>query len=217
MLWNASAIKGYAVAASDGRLGTVNDFLFDDARWAVRWLVVDTGTWLSGRKVLLPASVLEHLHPTEHEFPVRLTKQQVKDSPEIDCDRPVSRQMETHVYDYYGRDPYWGTDLYVGGFGYLGGPMMGAYPIESRRHQQHIADMHRNDDDPHLRSIEAVTGYHPCHRRRDRSRRGLPGGRYRLEYPLPRRRYQELVARQEGPDLAAVGTRGQLDGQTGEP
>ena len=160
MLWNASAIKGYAVAASDGRLGTVNDFLFDDARWAVRWLVVDTGTWLSGRKVLLPASVLEHLHPTEHEFPVRLTKQQVKDSPEIDCDRPVSRQMETHVYDYYGRDPYWGTDLYVGGFGYLGGPMMGAYPIESRRHQQHIADMHRNDDDPHLRSIEAVTGYH---------------------------------------------------------
>jgi sporulation protein YlmC with PRC-barrel domain len=160
MLWNASAIKGYAIAASDGRLGTVNDFLFDDARWTVRWLVVDTGTWLSGRKVLLPPSVLEHLHPTEHEFPVTLTKQQVKDSPDIDCDRPVSRQMETHVYDYYGRDPYWGTDLYMGGLGYLGGPMMGSYPIESRRRQQDIADMQRSDGDPHLRSIEAVTGYH---------------------------------------------------------
>jgi PRC-barrel domain len=54
MLKNASAINGYAIAASDGRLGTVDDFLFDDASWMVRWLVVDTGNWLPGRKVLLP-------------------------------------------------------------------------------------------------------------------------------------------------------------------
>jgi sporulation protein YlmC with PRC-barrel domain len=54
MLRNASAIKGYAIAASDGRIGTVSDFLFDDDSWLVRWLVVDTGKWLSGRKVLLP-------------------------------------------------------------------------------------------------------------------------------------------------------------------
>ncbi len=160
MLWNASAIKGYAIAASDGRLGTVSDFLFDDASWLIRWLVVDTGNWLAGRKVLLPPLVLGHLHPTEHEFAVRLTKQQVKDSPEIDCDRPVSRQMETHVYDYYGWYPYWGTGLYMGGFGYLGGPMMGLSPMGSGRRQQHIPDTHRNDGDPHLRSIEAVTGYH---------------------------------------------------------
>ena len=160
MLWNASAIKGYAVAASDGRLGTVSDFLFDDVRWTVRWLVVDTGNWLSGRKVLLPPSVLGHLHPKEREFPVRLTKQQVKDSPEIDTDRPVSRQMETNIYDYYGWSPYWGTGFYMGGFGYLGGAMTGSPVPESRRRQQDIADMQRNDDDPHLRSIEAVTGYH---------------------------------------------------------
>ena len=160
MLWNASAIKGYAIAASDGQLGTVSDFLFDDASWLIRWLVVDTGNWLCGRKVLLPPMVLGHPHPTEHEFPVQLTRQQVKDSPDINADQPVSRQMETHVYDYYGRDPYWGTDLYMGGLGYLGGPMMGSYPIESRRRQQDIADMQRSDGDPHLRSIEAVTGYH---------------------------------------------------------
>ena len=54
MLRNASAIKGYAIAASDGRIGSVSDFLFDDASWVVRWLLVDTGKWLSGRKVLLP-------------------------------------------------------------------------------------------------------------------------------------------------------------------
>ena len=61
MLWHASAINGYAIEASDGDIGTVSDFLFDDASWLVRWLVVDTGNWLSGRKVLLPPSVLGRL------------------------------------------------------------------------------------------------------------------------------------------------------------
>ncbi len=70
MLRNASAIKGYAIAANNGRLGTVSDFLFDDASWLVRWLVVDTGNWLSGRKVLLPPSVLGQLDPNGREFAV---------------------------------------------------------------------------------------------------------------------------------------------------
>jgi sporulation protein YlmC with PRC-barrel domain len=166
MLWNASAIKGYAIAASDGRLGSVNDFLFDDTSWMVRWLVVDTGNWLSGRKVLLPPLVMGHPHLTEHEFPVRLTKQQIKDSPDINADQPVSRQMETELYDYYGWYPYWGSGLYMGGygymggFGYMGGALDGPPSPETRRRQQHIADTQRNDDDPHLRSIAAVSGYH---------------------------------------------------------
>jgi hypothetical protein len=58
MLGDASAINGYAIEASDGLLGTVSDLLFEDVGWATRWLVVDTGNWLSGRKVLLPLSVL---------------------------------------------------------------------------------------------------------------------------------------------------------------
>jgi len=160
MLWNASAIEGYAITASDGQLGTVSDFLFDDASWLVRWLVVDTGNWLSGRKVLLPPMVLGHPHPTEHTFPVRLTRQQVKDSPDINADQPVSRQMETHVYDYYGWYPYWESGLYMGGFGYMGGIMAGPSAMDSRRHQRQFADTHRDDGDPHLRSIGAVTGYH---------------------------------------------------------
>ena len=123
MLWNASAINGYAIVASDGRLGTVSDFLFDDASWLIRWLVVDTGNWLSGRKVLLPPSVLGHPDVTASEFSVRLTMQQVKDSPDIATDRPVSRQIETNVYDYYGWSPYWGGGLYMGGYGYAGGAM----------------------------------------------------------------------------------------------
>ena len=117
MLRKASAIHGYAIAASDGGIGTVSDFLFDDAIWMVRWLVVDTGKWLSGRKVLLSLSVLGHLDPNGREFAVGLTMQQVKDSPNIDTERPLSRQLETNIYGYYGGQPYWGAGLIMGGYG----------------------------------------------------------------------------------------------------
>ena len=163
MLWNASVINGYAVAASDGRLGTVSDFLFDDASWSIRWLVVDTGRWLSGRKVLLTPSVLGRLDPSGREFSVELTRQQVKDSPDIATDRPVSRQLEATIYDYYGWTPYWGSAGFsMGGYGFAGagGAMTMSPSLGPRRREEAIADSQRDRDDPHLRSIEAVTGYH---------------------------------------------------------
>ena len=108
MLWDASAINGYAIEASDGLLGTVSDLLFDDVGWAIRWLVVDTGNWLS-RKVLLSLSVLGKPDRALRHFLVKLTMQQVKDSPDVDTDQPVSRQIEAHVYNYYGWDPLIGA------------------------------------------------------------------------------------------------------------
>ena len=160
MLWKASGLKGRVITASDGKLGSVSDFLFDDGSWRLRWLVIDTGHWLSGRKVLLPMSVLGHLEPRDKEFPVRLTMQQVKDSPNVDTERPVSRQMETSVYDHYGWAPYWGTGFYMTGSGYYGGGVGLSVPPGSARREKDLADAQRERDDPHLRSIEAVTGYH---------------------------------------------------------
>jgi hypothetical protein len=49
MLQVGTAINGYKIEASDGTIGSVSDFLFDDRTWKVRWLVVDTGNWLTGR------------------------------------------------------------------------------------------------------------------------------------------------------------------------
>ncbi len=168
MLWNASAIKGYAIEARDGRLGTVSDFLFDDSSWSIRWLVVDTGTWLSGRKVLLPVSALGHLDEKQESFSVRLTRQQIEDSPDIDADQPVSRQSETHVYDYYGWRPYWDRGLYtagygyVGDFGYTGGTSSLAPSLQARQREEQMAIANGPNDggDPHLRSTAAVTGHH---------------------------------------------------------
>src|SRR5271156_3109704 len=140
MLWNASSIKGYAIEATDGRLGTVSDFLFDDASWLVRWLVVDTGKWLSGRKVLLPPLVLGHLDPMRQEFSVKLTMQQVKDSPDIDTKQSVSRQMETNIYDYYGWSPYWGTGFNMGGYGYMPAAVAESPYLGLTPHEAAIAD-----------------------------------------------------------------------------
>jgi hypothetical protein len=159
MLWNASKIDGHAVAARDGNIGRIEDFLFDDISWHIRWAVVNTGNWLSGRKVLLPTSALGHPDSSGREFPVELTMQQVKDSPDIDTERPVSRHMETSVYGYYGWNPYWGNGLYMGAYGYGGG--VSASPSLGRSmDEQEIADAEMDNDDPHLRSIKAVSGYH---------------------------------------------------------
>lgn len=168
MLWDASAISGYAVSASDGKIGTISDLLFDDTNWLVRWLVVETGNWLFGRKVLLPSSALASLNAERKECSIKLTIQQIKDSPDVDTDRPVSRQMETSVYGHYGYRPYWNSGYgftggigYMGGYGYMGG-LGGAIPIspESQRREEEIADDHRNHDDVHLRSVAEVTSYH---------------------------------------------------------
>jgi sporulation protein YlmC with PRC-barrel domain len=160
MLWKASDLHGYAIAATDGHLGMVSDFLFDDATWRIRWLVVDTGHWLPGRKVLLPPSVLGHPDELGRQFSVRLSKQQIKDSPAIDTDRPVSRQTETNIYDYYGWSPYWGTGFYMGGYGYVPPPMVALRSGQSKRQADDFAEAGRDSGDPHLRSAEAVTGYH---------------------------------------------------------
>jgi sporulation protein YlmC with PRC-barrel domain len=153
MLNDASDIQGYTIAATDGDIGTVSDLLFEDTTWLVRWLVVDTGNWLPGRKVLLPVSVLGRLDPAAGRFPVKLTVQQIKDSPDIDTDRPVSRQMETNIYDYYGWSPYWSTGFYMGGYGYGGGVPLS---LPNRK----TTDGGMAHDDKHLRSVAEITGYH---------------------------------------------------------
>lgn len=160
MLVKATDTTGYDVQASDGTLGTVSDLLFDDASWTVRWLVVETGNWWADHRVLIPASALGHPDTAARSFPVNLTMAQVKGSPDVDTHRPVSRQFESRAYDYYGIDPYWGTDLYMGGFAYWGGMVPMAVSLETERGEDEIALMQRQNDDPNLRSVAEISGYH---------------------------------------------------------
>jgi uncharacterized protein YrrD len=94
MLWNATAITGYAIAASDGQIGTASDLLFDPASWAIHWLVVDTGHWLPGRKVLLPAAALGQPDPALRQIPVRRTLAQVEAGPVTDLGQPIALAID---------------------------------------------------------------------------------------------------------------------------
>jgi hypothetical protein len=134
MLIVESALKGYAIAASDRRIGTVKTFLFDDRTWKTRRLVVDTGNWLSGLKVLVhPSAIGTPDHQRQHLL-VRLSKAQVDASPGIEQDRPVTMQMESELHSCYGWAPYWGPNFYGPvGFGIAPGATFdrgGTYPGE---------------------------------------------------------------------------------------
>lgn len=153
-MWNASEIKGYTVVASDGDIGTVSDLLFDDQSWRITWLVVDTSTWFTERLVLLPTSALGHADLENETFTVKLTRQQVKDSPDSAAARPVSQQSDDNVYG-----PYWGGALFVGGFGSnMAAPLIAPVP-DAERIEQEAFEARYGNDDPHLRSINTVEGY----------------------------------------------------------
>jgi len=153
MLWHASAIKGYRIEASDGHLGSVVDLLFDDKSWTIRWMVADTGHWLPGRKVLLPASALGVPDAGARSVAVRLTMQQVGEAPDAASELPVSRQMEQHLSHYYGAEAYWA---------YGGGtlPLMASPHMLGMRPPFEGEDIVAEMGDAHLRSMAAVTGYH---------------------------------------------------------
>ena len=161
-------LENCTIGAIDGDIGEVTDFYFDDQAWVIRYLVVDAGSWLSSRKVLISPISIGYPNWPSRRLPVSITMEQVKYSPDIDTEKPVSRQHEIDYHRYYGYPDYaagvglWGEGMYP----YLMNP---AYPQSGMdRAERDIAEeklaraeqeRHR-DDDPHLRSCKAVIGYH---------------------------------------------------------
>src|SRR5450759_1789636 len=138
MLMNAANLKGLVIRATDGELGTVDQFYFDDETWAIRYLMVDTGGWLGDRQA--------------RRLDVALTKKQVEDSPDIDTHLPVSRRHEAAYLGYYGYSYYWGGP-------YLWGPAFQpaglASPITVSA--EAMADrIGRESADSHLRSSDGL-------------------------------------------------------------
>jgi hypothetical protein len=158
MMLVVSALHGFSIEASDGAIGTVSDFLFDDRSWKLRWMVVDTGNWLPGRKVLIHPRAIGHIAYERQELAVALTKEKVKNSPDLMQDQPVSMQIENDLYGYYGWDPVWGGSY----FGMDPMTMPIAPPAQmtlaEREMAETLARMHNGD--PHLRSTKALTGCH---------------------------------------------------------
>ena len=165
MLRSTNDLQGYAIEALDGPIGHVKDFYFDDEKWVVRYLVVDTGTWLSSREVLVSPVAIGKANWSDKLLPTSMTKEQIKNSPDIDTNKPVSRQHEIEYLNYYSYPYYWGGSGLWGG---EMGPNMimpgyeGTYaPSHPERTPAEAAqERSRSKDDPHLRSCKSVMGYH---------------------------------------------------------
>lgn len=167
MLRNMKDLLGYALQATDGIIGDLKDFYFDDQSWVVRYLIVDTGTWLSSRKVLVSPIAIAGSSATGKVFLSSLTRKQVKNSPDIDTDKPVSRQHELRHLDYYGHPKYWeGVGLAGGiypswltGFHNRGNAVEDPWSQPDRIRRADEANQGTNAH-PHLRSCNAVLQYH---------------------------------------------------------
>jgi hypothetical protein len=168
MLHDLKKLENYKISATDGEIGQVKDFYFDDDKWTVRYLIVETGTWLSSRKVLTSPISLQEPDWQTHTLAVAITMAQVKSSPDIDTNKPVSRQNEEQYLNHYGYPAYWsGAGIWGAGlYPYASVPGYASYPVDRVAHEQELEAYlaqerarHRNDD-PHLRSCNAVTGHH---------------------------------------------------------
>lgn len=151
MLITAKTLKGYNLDTLDGEIGKVKEFYFDDKHWAIRYLVAETGNWLTGRQVLISPYALAAANKEEQHIAVDLTKKQIEDSPSLTSDKPVSRQFEESYYKYYGMPMYWN-----------GSNMWGAYPtiVHDRTTWAEPAHNEKASWDPHLRSTHDVSGHH---------------------------------------------------------
>jgi uncharacterized protein YrrD len=140
---------GEKLRASDGEIGHVRDFYFDDATWSVRYLVADTGHWLPRRLVLISPQAFGHLYPEGKVLLVNLTRQQIEDSPPMDQHKPVSRQHEEEYHQYFGYD-YYAEAMPM--WGMAGYPVMVPPPHPPTATKQSAGDAH-------LRSVQELTGY----------------------------------------------------------
>ena len=156
MLRSIKKLCGNKLGASDGEIGHVKDFYFDDKHWAVRYVVADTGSWVSGRLVLISPQAFGRFPPSGKNLPVKLTRKQIENSPVIESHKPVSRQYEEEYYRYYGWPYYWQGDAVWGMSGF---PILSAKskPFSGERSAKPSAKQKRSE--VHLQSAQAVIGY----------------------------------------------------------
>jgi hypothetical protein len=153
MLRNIKDIEGCAICATDGIIGRVTDCYFDDESWVIRYFIVETTGGALRHKVLIPRAAVGHPDWSEKILPVSISRAQVRNSPDIDTDKPVSRQQEMGYLGYYGYGVYWG-----------GGGLWGAavYPdiLQAGMQDTGARGGALNSDDPHLRSCNDVRRYY---------------------------------------------------------
>lgn len=161
MLRSIHEVRGYDIAAKDAEIGDVHDFFFDDHSWKLRYLVIDTGNWLPGRRVVVSPQAIGGVDGAEKKVAVALTKDEIKNSPGIAADAPVSRQHEIALADHFTWPRYW--EEFPSGVHVP--PMIPSLQPDIASHPSQeapdtvAADMAPRHN-PDLRSAAEVEGYH---------------------------------------------------------
>jgi hypothetical protein len=150
MLIDAKSLLGYKLDSRDGEIGKVKEFYFDDRHWAIRYLVADTGNWLTERQVLISPYALSGVVKEDRKIGVDLTKKQIEESPSLGSDEPVSRQFDEAYYGYHAFPTYW-SGAYMWGYS--------PYIVRDRSQWKESAEPQKSWD-PHLRSTRDVTGHY---------------------------------------------------------
>lgn len=144
MLRTINELQGFAIQATDGEIGSIKDFYFDEESWAIRYIVVDTGRWLPGRKVLLSPHAMGYVDRDDETLSADLTKAEIEESPPVYVEKPLSQQLEGELHQYYGWPYYW-----------AGRNAATVLPPNMTRKEKNIQLA-----DPQLRSSQAIIGYH---------------------------------------------------------
>jgi hypothetical protein len=110
MLRSIKQLYGDRLGAVDGEIGQIIDFYFDEQTWSIRYVAVDTGSWLPGRRVLISPHALGRLDQAENVQRANLTRNQIENSPSIKSHKPVSREFESEYCQYFGWPHYWQND-----------------------------------------------------------------------------------------------------------
>jgi uncharacterized protein YrrD len=99
-------LVGFSLAASDGEIGHVDDFIIDDETWTIRYLVVDTRNWWPGKKVMISPHWISTVNWQKRKVNIDLSRNEIRKSPEYDDTSTIDRDYEERLYEHYGQSGY---------------------------------------------------------------------------------------------------------------
>lgn len=154
MLRSLNEIRTYRISAKDDEIGRVDDSLFDDREWVVRYVVVDTGKWLPGRLTLVSPVSIAGVDWKDEAVSVRLSREEIENGPSIEAKKPVSREKEKDLVVHFAWPAYWVPA------GTFGEPMNVGTPAAKgviELEEESVGGAAKRES--HLRSVNEVTGY----------------------------------------------------------
>ena len=104
-------VAGYHIQARDGEIGHIKDFIIDDRTWAIRYLIVETGTWLTGQPVLISALWIKDVSWVESKVFTMLSREDIRSAPAYSEQNLLNRSYERTLYEHYGKQGYWDAEM----------------------------------------------------------------------------------------------------------